>query len=200
MVRPNFNIFNLLKKIDKNIFCAAFIIISSTAFSQENPMPGLANKIETDSIIIAWLSDLYEHGVKIENDSLIFNAEAQRLLTDEEYHQFIYPETYSWDKALSSIQKLELKQAFWFLINLYLKNDENKNLVIKSLLSYDRFLKMDKVLVSTFYTYILMDPEIGTIENGQSKIIAPHIMENKLNALKEILFYLDKYKEEDRKD
>ncbi|MBK7428810.1 MAG: hypothetical protein IPI60_18230 [Saprospiraceae bacterium] len=79
-------------------------------------------------------------------------------------------------------------------------NDENKNLVIKSLLSYDRFLKMDKVLVSTFYTYILMDPEIGTIENGQSKIIAPHIMENKLSALKEILFYLDKYKEEDRKN
>jgi hypothetical protein len=198
MVRPDFNIFNLLKKIDKDIICAAFIIISSTAFSQEIPMP--AHKIETDSIIIAWLSDLYEHGVKIENDSLIFNEEAQRLLTDEEYHRFIYPETYSWDKALSSIQKLELKQAFWFLINLYLINDENKNLVIKSLLSYDRFLKMDKVLVSTFYTYILMDPEIGTIENGQSKIIAPHIMENKLNALKEILFYLDKYKEEDRKD
>lgn len=193
--------FNPLKKINNNIiFCAAFIVSASNLFSQENQLPGSATRLESDSIIIAWLSDLYEHGVRIENDTIIFNEEAQRILTDEQYHQFIYPDTYSWDHALSSIQKLELKQAFWFLINLYLINDENKNLVIKSLLSYDRFLIMDKALVGTFYTYILMDPEIGTIENGQSKIIAPHIMENKLNALKEILFYLDKYKEEGRKN
>lgn len=197
MVNPIFIIFNALERINSiMLICIGFIFVSSTAISQENPLVGTANTAESDSIILAWLSDLYEHGVKIENDTLIFNKEAQRILTDEQYRQFIYPKTYTWEQALASIQKLELKQAFWFLLNLYLVNDENKNLVIKSLMSYDKFLIMDKALVGTFYTYILMDPEIGTIEDGQSKIIAPHIMENKLSALKEIIFYLDKYRDE----
>jgi hypothetical protein len=59
---------------------------------------------------------------------------------------------------------------------------------------------MDKVLMSSFYTYSLTDPEIGTIEDGHSEITAPHIMEKKLNALKAMLFYLDKYKSEGKKE
>ena len=91
------------------------------------------------------------------------------------------------------------KKALWFFINLYLVDDKNKEVVVKSLLMYDKIFKVEKILVSSFYTYSLTDPEIGTIDGGQSKITAPHIMEQKLNALKAMLFYLDKYKPANRK-
>ena len=139
----------------------------------------------------------------VTDDSIIVNEETARLLNEEEYRKIIYPKVYTWDMVKNSIQTQDLKKAFWFLMNLYLVNDpanQNKELVIKSLLTYDRLFKMDKLLVNTFYTYIFTDPEIGTIADGHSKVTAPHIMDKKLNALKEILFYLDKYKPKDRKD
>ena len=149
---------------------------------------------------IAWLKDLYEPGVTMQADSLLINKEAERLLNDAQYRQTIYPAKYTWEAAARFIQKQEIKKAVWYFINLYNLNDENKELVIKSLLVYDKYFKMDKVLMSSFYTYSLTDPEIGKIEDGHSEITAPHIMEKKLNALKAMLFYLDKYKSEGKKE
>ena len=149
---------------------------------------------------IAWLKDLYEPGVTMQADSLVINKEAEHLLNDAAYRQTMYPATYTWEAAASFIQKQEIKKAVWYFINLYLQNDQNKEKVIKSLLVYDKVFKMEKVLMSSFYTYSLTDPEIGKIENGHSEITAPHIMERKLNALKAMLFYLHKYKLEGRKE
>jgi hypothetical protein len=143
---------------------------------------------------LAWLKDLYEPGVSLQADSLLINKEAERLLSDKEYRQTMYPAAYTWEAAAHLIQKQEIKKAIWYFINLYTINDQNKELVIKSILVYDKFFKMEKVLMSSFYTYSLTDPEIGKIENGHSEITAPHIMEKKLNALKAMLFYLQKYK------
>ena len=112
----------------------------------------------------------------------------------------MYPSVYTWDVAKEFVQKQEIKKALWFFINLYLARQENKEIVVKSLLVYNKVFKMDKMLVSAFYTYILTDPEIGMIEEGRSEITAPQVMEKKMNALKEMLFYLDKYKTKDVKE
>ncbi len=112
----------------------------------------------------------------------------------------MYPAKYTWEAAAGFIQKQEIKKAIWYFINLYTINDQNKELVIKSILVYDKFFKMEKVLMSSFYTYSLTDPEIGKIENGHSEITAPHIMEKKLNALKAMLFNLQKYKPKEGTD
>ncbi len=149
---------------------------------------------------LAWLKDLYEPGVSMQADSLLINKEAERLLNDAQYRQTMYPLKYTWEAAAGFIHKQEIKKAIWYFINLYTINDQNKELVIKSILVYDKFFKMEKVLMSSFYTYSLTDPEIGKIENGHSEITAPHIMERKLNALKAMLFYLHKYKLEGRKE
>jgi hypothetical protein len=156
-----------------------------------NPVVDSAKKYESG---IAWLKDLYEPGVTMQADSLLINKEAERLLNDAQYRHTMYPAKYTWETAARFIQKQEIKKAVWYFINLYNLNDENKELVVKSLLVYDKFFKMDKVLMSSFYTYSLTDPEIGKIEDGHSEITAPHIMEKKLNALKALLFYLQKYK------
>lgn len=153
-----------------------------------------------DSAMLVWLKDLYEPGVKVTEDSIQLNKETERLLKDAAYRQVMYPAVYTWEEAKNYIQKQEIKKALWFFINLYLVSDQNKELVIKSLLIYDKVFKIDKVLVSSFYTYSFTDPEIGSIEGGHSKITAPHIMEKKLNALKAMLFYVEKYRLADKKD
>lgn len=158
-----------------------------------------SSDVNKDSTVLQWVKHLYEAGIVVSEDSIILNEEVKRLLSDEQYRQIIYPATYTWETAKSFIQRQELQKAFWFFINLYLINDKNKELVIKSILIYDKLFKMDKILVSTFYTYSLTDPEVGTIEGGHSKVTAPQAMEKKLNALKEMLFYLDKYKTADKK-
>jgi hypothetical protein len=81
------------------------------------------------------------------------------------------------------------------MLNLYLKNDKNKDLVVKSILSYNKLFKMGEIMEATYKTYALLDPEIGIFKNSQTEITSPHILENKLNALKEILFYIEKYGE-----
>ena len=158
-----------------------------------------ALSIAKDSLLI-WLKDLYEPGVKVTDDSILVNKESERLLNDKEYRLIMYPAVYTWSPAINFIQEQEIKKALWFFINLYLINDKNKEIVVKSLLMYDKVFKVEKILVSSFYTYSLTDPQIGTIDGGQSKITAPHIMEQKLNALKAMLFYLNKYKPADRID
>ena len=94
----------------------------------------------------------------------------------------------------------ELKKAFWYMLNLYLVNDQNKDLVIKSILTYNTLFKMDEVMEATYKTYALLDPEIGEVVNGKSQITAPPILEEKLNALKEILLYIEKYAEKTPKN
>ena len=196
-----------MKKAGKNTFIGiAFLMsvllsmICAPSFSQNQLQPVIKDSISGDSTILVWLKNLNEEGVTVIGDSVIMNAETIRLLTDSQYRQIIYPQTYTWENVVHFIKIQELRKAFWYLINLYLVNDKYKEMAVKSFLVYDRIFKLDKILVNTFYTYILTDPEIGTIVMGHSKITAPHIMEKKLNAVKEILFYLDKYKPKDRKE
>jgi len=189
---------SILLSLITGILCSIFCLINISANAQNIKAVSAQNR--TSDSVLVWLKDLYEPGVVVDDDSIFINKESQRLLNDSMYRQLMYPATYTWEGAISFIQKQELKKAFWFFINLYLINDKNKELVVKSILMYDKVFKMEKILVSTFYTYSLTDPEVGTIEEGHSKITAPHIMEKKLNALKAMLFYLDKYKPADRKE
>lgn len=168
--------------------------IPGKAFSQNSDKAIAADSGSKDSVVLVWLEDLYKEEVTVANDSVKIGKETTRLLSDEVYRSVMYPKAYTWQAAVYFIQRQDIKRACWFLLNLYLINDQNKDLVIKSLLTYDKLLKMDKILTNSFYTYVLSDTEIGSFEDGQYKVTAPHIMEKKLNALKEILFYLDKYR------
>ena len=181
------------------LFITIFCFACTKGYCQTTIQPAV-DTTKQNAAILAWLKDIYEQGVSMHADSVVISKEAERLLTDEQYRQIMYPAKYTWEAARDFVQKQEIKKALWYFINLYSINNQNKELVIKSLLAYDKFLKMEKALMGSFYTYCFTDPEIGKIENGHSEITAPHIMEKKLNALKEMLFYLDKYKPKDRKE
>lgn len=188
---------NILSRLLTTCLLGLLCIISSNVKGQALKP---ASTGSTNDSTLLWLKDLNEAGIKVDGDSIFVSKESELLIKDDNYRKIMYPAVYTWPVAISFIQKQEIKKALWFFINLYLINDQNKELVVKSILMYDKVFKMDKVLVNSFYTYSLTDPEIGTIEEGHSKITAPHIMEKKLNALKAMLFYLDKYKPKDRKD
>lgn len=183
--------------IRRFIIClvAAFISMTATnSFGQTTEQAIPAGSAAKDSTVLSWLEKLYEENVSVEGDSVKMGKETERLLRDEPYRRAMYPANYTWEVAVYFISKQDIKRACWFLMNLYLVNDKNKEVVIKSLATYDKLFKMDKILTNTFYTYVLTDPEIGTIADGEFKVTAPHIIEKKLNALKEMLFYLDKYR------
>nr|NQU91737.1 hypothetical protein [Bacteroidota bacterium] len=146
--------------------------------------------------IINWMANLNEKGLEMTDDSLFIGNEFHKVLNDASYRDTIYPETYSWEQALGFIKTMELKKAFWFFINLYAENDLNKELVIKSVLTYDQLFKMDEIMVNTFYTYCFMDPEISIIQDGKPEIVHPDILEAKMRTVKEIVGYIIGYRQQ----
>ncbi len=163
-----------------------FLLSSAGAHAQE-----ASDMAETE--ILNWLEDLYEHGAQVVEDSVLLNEETMRILNDEDYRAIIYPEVYTWQTTMEFMQRQELKKAFWFMLNLYMTSDENKELVVKSILTYDALFNMNQVMEATYKTYGILDPAIGEIVDGVSHVTAPHVLEQKLLALKEIVAYIDKY-------
>jgi hypothetical protein len=169
-----------------------FMFISFNASGQEETRK--ADSIATE-VFSKWLLNLYEPGFWKTDDSLYINKDGKRILNDEIYRQHLYPTEYSWEKVAYYVDKQQLKISFWHIINLYYKNDR-RDLAIKAVLTYDKILKMEEVLTSTFYTYCYTDPEVGEIINGFPEISNPQILDQKLNALKELISYMNKYKVE----
>ena len=168
---------------------ALILFIAFDGYSQSN-----SAKLDTSSnaSIMTWISDLYAPGVTVFDDSMVISDETAKLMNDTVYKALIYPKIYTWEPVVKFIQTQDLKPAFWYLINLYSTNEKNKNLAVKSILAYDSVFKMDKMLPTVFATYSLLDPEIGNVSEGQARVTAPHIMEKKLQVVKEMLYYVEK--------
>ena len=170
------------------LFSMTLLPCSQALFGQGLSKPAAA---DSTSKIKDWLKSLYDQGLRESGDSIELSPEVLRLLNDGEYRKEFYPQTYSWVKVARYVQDQDLRKAFWHMINLYMVNDENKNITVKAFITYDRVFKMDKILTGTFYTYIFADPEINSIKDGMANVVAPHKMEAKLKALRDILGYLD---------
>lgn len=149
---------------------------------------------ESDTLSLVWFKELGSKGLDIAGDSIFISKEFQKTLKDSSYRASIYPEQYDWPKATMLLKELELKKAFWHMINLYPKNEVNKELVIRTMLAYDKLLSMDEVLVNTFYTYCFMDPQISEIINDVPEIKRPDILEAKLRDTREIVAYIYSYR------
>ena len=140
---------------------------------------------------IKWAANIYEHGVRQDADSLFISAEVHRILSNPELKAFLYPETYSWESTIYLLEKMELKKAFWFLINLY---PQNKEMVMKTILRYDKILKMDKALISSLYTYAMLDPRVCDFANGKPTVKRPDLLEESLGNVKEMVDYVTYYR------
>jgi len=58
-----------------------------------------------------------------------------------------------------------IKQAVWYLINMqYLDKEKNSSQIMKTIITLDQAHNMEKVLLSSYYSYIAFDSEEVTIE------------------------------------
>jgi hypothetical protein len=177
----------------------ALNIFGQTSYSELSE----ADKKAYDASSTEWVKNLYAFGVEHKGDTIVLNDEARLILKDSVYHNFIYPKQYTWQYTKAILELKALKPAFWHLINLYANDPKNKDLVLKMIIPFDQIMEMDRIMISTFYSYIAFDPEVATVENGIIKAInRPDISEKKLLAVKEIVEHIHFYrtkKEEGKK-
>lgn len=184
----------------KNIL--TFLIFSLPIFIGAQEMENIENEISKEDSIKAfeWYLELNEKGIEKIGDSVIYSKEFVKVLNNQKYRDFLFPKEYKMEVAAYLIEYKLLKQAFWYFINLYPQDKTNKELVIKIVLGYDKIFKMDEMLVNTFYTYSFMDPEISIIKDGKPEIVRPDIFEAKLANVKEMVNYVLKYREQQKKE
>ncbi len=137
-----------------------------------------------------WMADLNDMGVEKREDSFFVKKEVLKLMKDENYRKTVYPKQYSWPAVVNLMSQMELKRAFWQLINLYQTDIKNRNIVIGTVFKYDSLMPMDKILLSTYYTYAFTDPEVYRITKNKPDIYRPDILEKKLRTTKEIVGYI----------
>jgi hypothetical protein len=164
--------------------------------AQDIDKPGTNLSKEESVEVLKWYLEITEKGIEKIGDSVIYSKEFIKVLNNEEYRSFIFPKEYKREVAASLIDNKNLKQAFWYLINIYPQNENTKEIVIQSVIAYDKVFKMDEVLVNTFYTYSFMDPEISVIKDGKPEIVRPDILEAKLANVKEMVAYIVKYRKQ----
>ena len=174
------------------------LVYSLNICGQSNPMrssDSISISKEQLSQTLNMLKNLSTKGLDMSEDSLIVSEEFNKLIQDENYRKTVYPNIYTWEETINYINSKDLKKAFWFLINLYPTSDKNKQLVIRSVITYDALFNMDKVLINTFYTYAFTDPEVSIIVENSPEITRPDILESKLRTVNELIQYINKYRE-----
>jgi hypothetical protein len=180
-----------LTVINQQVFMVFFMstIVLKPLFGQADSLAFYSGFTEAqEAAAKAWLDDLYSHGVTIKNDSVYFNDETRRIVTDSVYRNMIFPKSYVWEMVPPLLQSKAIKPAVWHLLNLYHLDTTNRVLVLKMILPMDQVLEMDRVMLASFYTYIAFDPEVYDIENGKSVAVRrPDLAEKKLLATKSIV-------------
>lgn len=179
----------------KYISCIiAFVVIGRATAQLAQP----AMRIDTSKASVEywsqWANNLYDMGVEQRKDSFFVKQEVLKLLKDENYRQTIYPSVYQWPAAIRLMQQMDLKKAFWHLLNLYQADTANRQVVLGTFALYDSLLEMDKVILGTFYTYAFADPRVCRITSGKPEIYRPDILEKGLNTAKEITRYIWAYR------
>ena len=175
-----------------------FLPIFIGAQDIDNPEANLSKEESVE--VLKWYLEISEKGIEKIGDSVIYSKEFVKVLNNEKYRDFLFPKEYKMEVAANLIDYKLLKQAFWYFINLYPKDEDTKKIVIQSVLAYDKIFKMDEVLVNTFYTYSFMDPEISIIKDGKPEIVRPDILEAKLANVEEMVNYVLKYRAQQKKE
>ena len=169
------------------IFCKETLAQKEVSLKKDTSSPAI-------KFLKDWEKEFLTAGVSIEKDSLQMSEEAKKLMLDSGYRKSTYPAIYNWPGAIGLMKKMELKKAFWHLMNLYRTDTSRKELILQTFVLYDSLVDMQKTLVNSFYTYSMTDPEISIFKNGKPNIIHPDILEEKFNKMKEITSFILYYR------
>ena len=164
----------------------AMIAVATPSSAQLVDPSGAVLTPEKEKIAKDWLDNLYEMGVEDRVDSFFISTEALHAATDTAFRRIVYPEAYTLPGAQRLLQSMYLKIATWHLINLYMIDPASRKAVEHYITGYDTAIRMDRVLISAFYTYALFDPDIGSLKDGRPAIYHPEILEAKLSVVSQL--------------
>ena len=182
----------------KKLMIGCWVFLASLQVNAQMDSVHLQSSLsEKDKAILTWVGTMYEQGVRVEKDSVILSTEVQQILADDALRASLYPKEYTWEQAMSLMQHMELKKAFWFLINLYARN---KELVMRTVLGYDELFEMDHALIAAFYTYAMLDPEVCAFVDGKPEVKRPDVLETKLASTREMVGYVLSFRAEANKN
>ena len=137
-----------------------------------------------------WADNLLEMSVEQKKDSLYVKEEVLLTFKDSALRRSLYPDKYDWPGAIALMRGMDLKKAYWHMINIYMEDSSSRSKIMGIFILYDSLIEMDKVLLNVFYSYAFADPRISYIQNGRSEISRPDLMEKHLAVLKEIINYI----------
>ena len=152
---------------------------------------------KNEEVIKEWIEELQTPGVVASGDQITFSKEARRLINEPIYRNEVYKDVYTYDHVKVSLASGEYIKAIWQLLNMY---PENKEHILQYIYAYDKVIPSDKLVVNAFYTYAFFDPKITTIENGKPTIYRPDIFEEYLRRTKEIVSYINYFREQEVND
>jgi len=135
-----------------------------------------------------WFKNLTEKGVSSGEKEIYFSEEAIKLLNDSIFRDNIYKKEYTLYDVGISLSNLDIKLAFWQMINIY---PEKKDTLIKYIYAYDKILPVDEIVLASFYTYAFFDPKITRLDKGKPEVYRPDIFEDYFRRTKEIIYYLN---------
>lgn len=171
----------------KIVFLISCTVLWLTGYSQPQTVMPVDTTKESRVYWDKWIKDLYDMGVDQKSDSLLINREVMRLVKDTQYRNSIYPVKYNWSDVVKLMKVMELKKAFWHLINIYADDSASRRMVLGTLVLYDSLVAMDKLLLSAYYTYAFTDPRVCRVKNGKPDIYRPDLLEKNLIVTKEII-------------
>ena len=135
-----------------------------------------------------WFQSLTEKGVSSGEKEIFFSEEGIKLLNDSMYRDKIYKDEYTLYDVGISLSSMDIKLAFWQMINIY---PEKKDTLIQYIYAYDKVLPVDEIVLASFYTYAFFDPKITRLDTGKPEVYRPDIFEDYFRRTKEIIYYLN---------
>lgn len=166
------------------------ITVSNFAYCQDSATINNGTAEKNEKYWQKWITNLYELGIEKTKDSLKISDDVKHIITDSNYRKLIYLKDYTLPAFVDMLNKDQTKIAMWYLINIYGTQKEKQNFLMDIVIQFEQGLEMDKVLISTFYTYAMLDPEVGTLKNGKIEIIRPDLLEQKFNTVKEMIAHI----------
>ena len=143
-----------------------------------------------------WTSGLFDMAILQKSDSLYIKDEVLLTFKDSVLRKSLYPDKYDWQPVVTLMQGMELKKAFWHMLNIYIGDSASRSKVLGIFIFYDSVMEMDKILLNVFYTYGFADPRVSRVKNGKADIYRPDLLEKNLNATKAIINYIWYYRNE----
>lgn len=180
------------------LLLAVGCLLGLTTWGQAKPYPKIDTSRQSREYWDAWYKDLEGASVTLNRDTLRVGDEVRRIASDLNYRNLIYPAQYTWPQTITFIENMELKKAFWYLINIFATQKNHQTLVMQTVVAYDQIMDMEKILTSTFYSYAPFEPAVCQFKGGKPVISRPDLLEKKMMVVKEMVRLVGAYREKNK--